>query len=1289
MEGGEGQGGGEGSDSGWSSGDESAENWVQCDACNKWRSIPQAVADALDDETPWRCEDNPNREYASCSVPQEKSDKEIDREKSDSDSDAEEDGRRKRPSIWQLVDSNIYTHRKRKVQHEDDIMICQCSPSPEGGCGGDCINRMLNLECVPGYCPCGEVCQNQMFSKRKYAKVDRQRAGPKGFGLFALEDIREGQFVVEYIGEVLEEEEYERRKRYYAATGQRHYYFMNVGNGEVIDACRMGNLGRFINHSCDPNCETQKWVVQGELAIGLFATKDIMAGEELTFDYNFDRYGDRPMRCYCGTARCRGFIGGTDEGYTNGTTEVQDELSDDMEPIMVTREENDPAMQAILDMGVGLAGHHGCKAVEMRKKMQKLFVAHGLEDNLGGDSSDDDLSWIDRNFNLALHPDDTAPPPRQKSAKGKLGALHSGSPHKRGKQKKRATSPDDIESKPPGTAQKLQRRQSAKTKVGGKFQILHGRRRHREGGQGAAPSSPGRASGKKTGVFQPRRSEVDRKLEQLLGPVSSQKLNPDKDEIVKVLRLFNLCNFVPNRQEQERNRSNSHAGDGADPDNDRVSSNHYAQCSEDSDTPLTSRQWARMADLILLLNLVLKSVQPRVKKMVVECGILSQLQGLIGRNTGRQYSVILRKILKVVESLPLTSDDFHATRSGVGTFADLLNTLSLNTDTEVRTRATHILKKFRMGPPPGSFRSHTNSSSATGYSNSSSGHANPGPGYFHPGRRRPPGGTPPWAAPSPSPLRLDDRPDRFDPARRGRYGFGDSVQGQDAGVLRSSQFLESGHGPGGPGSGHGPGGPGSGHGPGGPGSLSSLPGGWRASRADTGPPVAGHGAQMPMRRPSPAGGGLPIGEHGRIGGIEVGRGRGRFSANGEDRRWRRAPGGEARAEEAGIQPVQTWATGRSASMQQPRLPPGIGAGDRQRGSPALQPQSLSAFGANRELSCEGDRGSEEGWRRDGGLGAPDSFPPGTKRQRVSPPGIPYHAQQGPSAQMGTVPPLPDDAPPPLPEGTPPQSPSPPSPPLDPNSVHCGGDVVSTENRADVAPTQFVELDVETLFANGVYGILQFMGGKEDTDGPHGHQGPISALDAPQPPPAPSWGSSKAPHLNDPTLPSPGDELRSPAPLWGDSPQLGPDGPGEGEWGRRPPSSDGVTPPEGLSPDPFGTLLLGTASGEQDVLERDVAVAGPDHWDEPNGDFEAFVSCTLKHKLAKYVQPDHPRSISREEANRLYRRLRDEVIGAERAAFREHGQRHGRRTIERTKMESNIKEYVKQRVYRLHGASSRV
>ena len=58
---------------------------------------------------------------------------------------------------------------------------------------------------------------------------------------------------------MLEEVQYSERKARYAEAGQRHYYFMSLSGTEVIDACDRGNMGRFINHSCQPNCETQKW----------------------------------------------------------------------------------------------------------------------------------------------------------------------------------------------------------------------------------------------------------------------------------------------------------------------------------------------------------------------------------------------------------------------------------------------------------------------------------------------------------------------------------------------------------------------------------------------------------------------------------------------------------------------------------------------------------------------------------------------------------------------------------------------------------------------------------------------------------------------------------------------------------------------------------------------------------------------------------------------------------------------------------------------------------------------
>jgi hypothetical protein len=110
--------------------------------------------------------------------------------------------------------------------------------------------------------------------------------------------------------QVLDEVSFELRIKEYARQGQKHMYFMTIGNGEYIDACQKGNIGRFINHSCNPNSEIQKWQVRGELCVGLFTLRDVKAGEELTFDYNYDKSRKDAKPCLCGEPQCRGWIGG-------------------------------------------------------------------------------------------------------------------------------------------------------------------------------------------------------------------------------------------------------------------------------------------------------------------------------------------------------------------------------------------------------------------------------------------------------------------------------------------------------------------------------------------------------------------------------------------------------------------------------------------------------------------------------------------------------------------------------------------------------------------------------------------------------------------------------------------------------------------------------------------------------------------------------------------------------------------------------------------------------------------
>ncbi|KAK4429611.1 Histone-lysine N-methyltransferase ASHH2 [Sesamum alatum] len=322
--------------------------WVLCDECQKWRRIPATLADQIEETNcGWTCKDNTDRDFADCSIPQEKSNSEINEELEISDASCEEDAcgtflksKQYRSKVaqqasWSLIKTNLFLHRSRKRQTIDEVMVCHCKPPSDGrmGCGAKCLNRMLNIECVQGTCPCGELCSNQQFQTRKYAKLKWFRCGKKGYGLQALEDISQGQFLIEYVGEVLDVHAYEARQREYALNGHKHFYFMTLNGSEVIDACAKGNLGRFINHSCDPNCRTEKWMVNGEVCIGLFSLRDIKKGEEVTFDYNYVRvFGAAAKKCVCGSPNCRGYIGGDP---LNSEVVVQDDSDDDyLEPVM-------------------------------------------------------------------------------------------------------------------------------------------------------------------------------------------------------------------------------------------------------------------------------------------------------------------------------------------------------------------------------------------------------------------------------------------------------------------------------------------------------------------------------------------------------------------------------------------------------------------------------------------------------------------------------------------------------------------------------------------------------------------------------------------------------------------------------------------------------------------------------------------------------------------------------------------------------------------------------------------
>ncbi|XP_053569697.1 histone-lysine N-methyltransferase SETD2 isoform X2 [Bombina bombina] len=225
---------------------------------------------------------------------------------------------RKMPPFFDLIEENVYlTERKKNKCHRDiKRMQCECPPLSKEeraqgkvSCGEDCLNRLLMIECS-SRCPNGDYCSNRRFQRKQHADVEVLLTDKKGWGLRAGKELSPNAFVLEYCGEVLDHKEFKARVKEYARCKNIHYYFMALKNDEIIDATQKGNCSRFMNHSCEPNCETQKWTVNGQLRVGFFTTRVVPAGSELTFDYQFQRYGKEAQKCFCGSANCRGYIGG-------------------------------------------------------------------------------------------------------------------------------------------------------------------------------------------------------------------------------------------------------------------------------------------------------------------------------------------------------------------------------------------------------------------------------------------------------------------------------------------------------------------------------------------------------------------------------------------------------------------------------------------------------------------------------------------------------------------------------------------------------------------------------------------------------------------------------------------------------------------------------------------------------------------------------------------------------------------------------------------------------------------
>ena len=130
-----------------------------------------------------------------------------------------------------------------------------------------------------------------MEGEPEFHKIARRRSNVHGWGIFALEPITKNTRIIDYAGELIDHKESLKRETKYLKHGS--IWCFTVNSRRVRDANVGGNLARYINHACKPNCYSQ---IIGT-TIWIRASRKIKAGEELTYNYFTD--GEKLIPCRC------------------------------------------------------------------------------------------------------------------------------------------------------------------------------------------------------------------------------------------------------------------------------------------------------------------------------------------------------------------------------------------------------------------------------------------------------------------------------------------------------------------------------------------------------------------------------------------------------------------------------------------------------------------------------------------------------------------------------------------------------------------------------------------------------------------------------------------------------------------------------------------------------------------------------------------------------------------------------------------------------------------------------
>ncbi|XP_050503124.1 histone-lysine N-methyltransferase SETD1 isoform X1 [Diabrotica virgifera virgifera] len=146
---------------------------------------------------------------------------------------------------------------------------------------------------------------NQLKFRKKQLKF--AKSAIHDWGLFAMEPIAADEMVIEYCGQMVRPYMADLREQQYEAKGIGSSYLFRIDLENIIDATKCGNLARFINHSCNPNCYAKIITIESQKKIVIYSKQSIGVNEEITYDYKFP-IEDAKITCLCGAPQCRGTL---------------------------------------------------------------------------------------------------------------------------------------------------------------------------------------------------------------------------------------------------------------------------------------------------------------------------------------------------------------------------------------------------------------------------------------------------------------------------------------------------------------------------------------------------------------------------------------------------------------------------------------------------------------------------------------------------------------------------------------------------------------------------------------------------------------------------------------------------------------------------------------------------------------------------------------------------------------------------------------------------------------------